>query len=217
MARIHIPNRVFPGFEIISKLKNKKLDDVVNSLNKMPIGIDFEDAIEELDKILGQDRGYEVLDTIRSFSSLVESNDTDINDVAINLTDSFIELSKTNMSLNQKTILSDNLFKILSNYSVISNILKSRELLLSNENNFIDLEAMTDIRVIFDDELSKKERMGMVLHKLFFEYTRNSETKELHLTLDLDDLKKVKSEIDKAIRKEELITKDYKDNIKFIS
>jgi hypothetical protein len=216
MARIHIPFRVFPGFIILSKLKEKKVNEIVDFMNKMPIGIEFYEAAEGINNILETEEGYDVLDTIKSFSTLVEDEETDIANVATSLTDSFIDLSQQEMSPKQKDQLNKNLLKILSNYSILQNTLKSKELLLGNENNFIDLRSISDIRLMFNEDLSVKNRMGMILHKLLIDYRRNDESKEIHLTLNLEDLHRVKSEVERAILKEELIRKDYKSSINFI-
>ena len=56
----------------------------------------------------------------------------------------------------------------------------------------------------------------MILHKLTLEYQSNSEFKEIQLTLDLQDLNKLKNVIEKALSNEETIKADYSKNFEFL-
>lgn len=217
MATISIPERVYPGFEIISQLKDKQLDLIIDYLNSMDVGEQFDIVADNFSKILNNSNGADLLKTIVSFSKLVDPEDVNYQDISNNLADSFIEQSGIKHSLAFKNKLKSNLLNILTNYSSLKNTIKSRELASENENNFGDFKLLTDIRLIFNEEIEDKDRIGVILHKLTIEYQNNMDVKELHLTLDLSDLNKLKSEIEKAILKDQIIRTDYKDNLKFLS
>lgn len=217
MATISIPERVYPGFMIISELDNSQLNKIVDYLSTMVIGEQFDIVAQNFNIILNNNNGSDLLKTIISFSKLVDPEDVNYQDISNNLSESFVELSGIEKNLKFKENLSSNLLKILTNYNALKNTIKSRELASENENNFGDFKLLTDIRLIFNDEIENKNRCAVILHKLTIEYQKDMDIKELHLTLDLTDLSKLKSEIEKAILKDQIIREDYKENLNFIS
>lgn len=216
MATITIPEKVYPGFKIISELKKSEIDNVIDFLNSFNVGENLENLADELNDLIGHSKGDLLLQTILSFSRLIDYDEVNYQDVAKNLTQSYFELSESKTSKTKSDKLTENLIKILSNYKNLSLSIKSRRNSLYNENNFGKSKLFTDIRVVFDDEINNKNRIGIILHKLYLEYQRNSDIQELHLTLDLKDLQKLKQQIEQAILKDELLRKDYKENINFI-
>lgn len=216
MATITIPEQVLPGFKIISELKKSEIDNVIHFLNSFNVGENLENLANELKDLVGHSKGDLLLQTILSFSRLIDYDEVNYQDVAKNLTESYFELTESKTSKIKSEKLTDNLIKILSNYKNLKLSIKSRRSSLYNENNLGKSKLFTDIRVIFDEEINDKNRIGIVLHKLYLEYQRNSNLKELHLTLDLKDLLKLKQQIEQAILKDELLRKDYKENLNFI-
>ena len=215
MVTISIPERVYPGLRIISELDNEEINKVIKFLNSFHIGEELQTLADKLNDLVGEDKGDYLLQAILSFSRLIEYDEVNLEDVANNLTTSYFELTNTKSTKAKAKTLSDNLNKILSNYNNLKLSIKSRRNSLYNENNLATSKLFTDIRLVFDEELSDRSRIGIILHKLYLEYQRNGETQEFHLTMDLKDLKKLKSQIEESILKDELIREDYSDNFKF--
>lgn len=215
MATISIPERVYPGFKIISELDDNQINSLVDYFSKMPVGKDYEEVEQDICQVINITNGEQLLKTIVSFSKLVDVDDVNYEDVSNNLTDSFIELKGAKPSKRVIENLRSNLLKILSNYKNLKYTIKTRELASENENNFGDFKLLTDIRLIFNDEIEDKNRYAVILHKLSIEFQKNLEIQELQLTVDLDDLKKLRTEIDKAILKDQVIRDDFKDSLNF--
>ncbi len=150
-----------------------------------------------------------------SFSRLI-SNGDEIVEVAKNLSESYVELSGDLLSEISIRQLQDNLYLILSNYSSIKAISDSREIYSKNENNLINMGIITDLRLVFKDDVNDKNRAAIILHKLYLEYKNNDLDKELHLTLDIEDLNKLKLQIENAIVKDQILRDDYKEVLNFI-
>ena len=216
MATISIPERVYPGLRIISELDDKEINKVIKFLNSFHIGEDLQTLADELNDLVGEDRGDYLMQAILSFSRLIEYDEVNLEDVANNLTTSYFELTNTKSTKPKAKRLTDNLIKILSNYKNLKLSIKSRRNSMYNENNLDKSKLFTDIRLVFDEELNDKNRIGIILHKLYLQYERNGETQEFHLTMDLKDLKKLKSQIEESILKDELIREDYSENLNFI-
>ncbi|MGI0108319.1 hypothetical protein [Salinimicrobium sp. WS361] len=216
MAAIRIPENVFPGFRVIASLEENKINELVSYLNSLPVGKQYDEVADEFDGILNEKKGKELLKTILSFSELVEEDEENYKDVVNNLVSSFVDLSNDELDPAQNERLENNLLKIFHNYKSIDQNIQSRQLALENENNLKDFQMLTDIRLIFDTDLENKERIGIVIHKLNLEYTKDFEDKKFHLALDIDNLKKLKSEIEKAIERDKLVREDYKQVLKYI-
>lgn len=214
MATISIPERVYPGFKVISELNETEIDKVIQFLNSFNIIEDLETLANELNDLVGHSKGDLLLQTMLSFSRLFEYDEVNFQDIANNLTESYFELTGSNKSNNER--LTDNLVKIFSSYKNLKLYVKSRRNSMCNESNLEKSNIFTDIRLVFDDEIADKNRIGIILHKLYLEFERNSKVQELHLALDLNDLKKLKHQIEQSILKDELIRNDYKENLKFI-
>jgi hypothetical protein len=216
MATISIPEKVYPGLRIISELDDIEINKVIQFLNSLNVGENIETFANELNDLVGEDKGDFLLQAILSFSRLIEYDEVNLQDVANNLTFSYFELTNIKSTKLKAKKLTDNLIKIFSNYSSLKLSINSRRNSLYNENNLGKSKMLTDVRLVFDDELNNKKRIGIILHKLYLEYQRNGEIQELHLTMDMKDLKKLKNQIEESILKDELIRNDYKENLNFI-
>lgn len=218
MATINIPEKVYPGFKILHELSENKIKQIIDYLKSLDVDSTFDDVADKISTILDSKSGNIFLRTLLSFSSLLDEEDVDIQDLANNLTESYIEQAEVKIQPKVKNKLSSNLYKIFLNYGSLKLIRESRELSIDNENNLQNFKLITDIRIVFNEDINdKKNRVGIILHKILFDYEKNMDYKELHLTLSLDDLKKLKLEIDKAILKDQVIRDEFKSTIKIIS
>ena len=216
MSRISIPNPVLPGIKYISGLDEAKITKLVDYIALLPIEIEFSTVAEELDTLLDIQTGRNLLQTIMSFNNLFENNDDENRKVAERLADSYVDLSGDELSKEDTNILINNLYMILSNFTSVKQIIDAREIYSSNENNLSDLSMITDLRLIFKENIEDKDRAAIIIHKLNLEYNNSNDFKELYLTLDIKDLNKLKVLIEDAIQKDQILRDDYKDVLNFI-
>lgn len=217
MMSINIPNRVLPGFEVLLNLNKTEFGKILDYLKNIEIKDSFDKISSDINDLSGKNNGFELFKTILSFSQLVQKKDNDveidIKEVAKGLTESFIN---TNQSFNDGVLLENRLHSILLDYDKIQHCIFIKEITSSNENNFVESNVITDIRPVINENIIAKKRYSMILHKLTLEYQSNSEFKEIQLTLDLQDLNKLKNVIDKALSNEETIKADYSKNFEFL-
>ncbi len=74
---------------------------------------------------------------------------------------------------------------------------------------------ITDVRLIFNEDINDKERYSIILHRLHINFRKNKKPDDIYLTMDLNDLQDLRDIIDRAIRKEEVIREDY-EQLKFV-
>lgn len=208
MASIEVPYQVFPGFKIIGNLSEKQISKVTEYFQNMEVGEFFGDVADNLGKIT-KDDGDQILHTIVSFMELTVRDNSEI---AKELAESYAELSKTKINNRLKS----NLLKILNNYNKLkfSNTIQNHK--VENSNNYGISKIRTDIRLVPDLQNLVEEEYGVVIHKLLLEYRSGSKFKELHLSLDIQDLITLRDLIDKSIIKDEILRNEFKGNIKLV-
>ena len=201
MAKISIPDEVREGFALISEMKTSDVNTLAEILSGIDAGEKMDDVLERLSEVF-ESKSRILLQTIVSFSGLLEKDDATASEVAENLTESFFENSKkSNESIE---VLQNNLNIILSNVGSLLKNINSRRSTFDNESILRSSKLITDLRILFQDDLSDKNRDAIILHKLHVQYEHNFNDKELYFTLDVKDLNRLKSEIEKAIEKDHL-------------
>ncbi len=216
MQKIAIPPVVLPGFEILSSFTKEDIEKLTSYLKNISINNSLNNLPQEVAELFGKDISEEIVKTIASFSELLENKDTTLEEVAKNLCESYKEQAKKDIKPNKLEVLQNNLLEIFKNYKNLGLSFKARDLLLENESNFKDSRIISDLRLVFDDDLGNKKRYGIIIHKLHIEYRNEGNLKDMFLSLDMNDLKQMKEEIERAIQKHDLIKNDYSDSIEFV-
>jgi hypothetical protein len=217
MQKIAIPPPVLPGFEIISSFTRDDVEKLTNYLNNISVKISLNSLPDDLSKIFDTNTSIAVTQTIASFSQLLEDKESTIEEIAKNLCESFNEQSQKKSEPEKLVALENNLLEIFKSYKNLGLSLKARELLTENENNFRDSRIISDLRLVFDEDLINKNRYGVIIHKLHINYRNEGMPKDIYLSLDLQDLKQLKEEVERALQKHSIINNDYSDTIQFVS
>ncbi len=219
MPQIYIPEEVFPGFIEISKLPPAKAERFASFLRTVNIGINLEKFLDEIDDYLFSElkikSSKRIVETLISFSDLIEKTNFNAESTASALAESFRELYQENLNPKDFKSLVSNLFLILSNSENLKLTFNAIELAYESENVFRSSKVITDIRLIFNEEISAKERHSIILHRLHINFRKNKKPDDIFLTMDLNDLQDLRDVIDRAIKKEEVIREDY-EHLKFV-
>lgn len=209
MARVKLSPDLIKGIKIINSVDEDQLRRIIHFLKDMPIGTPAKIAEKSFNSALGIEDGDVVFPTIISVINFVQMNkDEDaLNDI--------LESVESGEPLNLdklKSVFSE----IIDNSRNIILTTKAVEILNANNDNYLTCKAITDIRLIFDDNIAEPKRNAVIVHKLHFTVSNPSNSEDIFVHLDMRDLKSLKDVIDRAILKEELIKEDY-ENITFIS
>lgn len=213
MPQIYIPEDVLPGFIEIAKLSRDKAEKFSSYLKTIAVSINFEKFLDEIDDYLFSELkikpSKKIVESIISFSDLIEKPDFNAENTATALSESFKELYEGDLNSQQFKSLKSNLFLILSNSQNLKLTFKAIELAHESENVFRTSKVLTDIRLIFNEDTNDKERHSIILHRLHINFRKNKKPDDIYLTLDLNDLQDLKNVIDRAIKKEEALREDY--------
>jgi hypothetical protein len=216
MSSIRIPPSVLPGFKKIADLNSEQITHLAKFLKNLKVGFTLDTLVAFLSRELNLSKAQEVAQTIISFSELLEPDDVNFSDLATNLTQSYNEMS--NEILDEKVLeaLRENLLVIFSNSTNLKITLKAKRLIYENENILSETKIITDIRLIFNNPISNKNRNALLFHKLHISYQHGDTSKDIFMTLDSEDLKQLKTEVERALEKEAVIKEDYNDIFNFI-
>lgn len=214
MPKIAIPSSVHEGFLKISKLKSDEIDFILSIITKVNPGEELDSVQEKLFEKFGKE-SITLLQTIISFMGLVEKEEN-VDQLSVDLSKSFVEQYKEDLADSDVKNLENNLLKLLTNVNSLQKTINSRRSLSDNESLLRKTKMITDIRILFQDDLSDKNRDGLIIHKLHIEYNQNFESKEIYFTLDIKDLNRLKSQIEKAIDKDQILREDFKDKLNIL-
>ena len=224
MPAITIPKLALPGFTALSKMPIAVGKKFAEFLKYSPVGIKMDQVNEFLQTLdIQSDQSRAIVQTIITFRGLLEES-PNLEETAKNLTESYKEKTKNSLdtallgklSDQEEQVLFENLKQIFESSKSLKLTLKANRLLSEDYAVYSSSSIITDIRLVFDDDLAEKDRNGVIVHRLNIEYISPSDSNSLFVSMTNDDLKELKAAIDRALQKEEVIIKDYNSTIHFI-
>ena len=154
--------------------------------------------------------------TIFSLGNILNTLELPIEEFASELTNSYSDIKELKLNVHDKKHLENRVLLVLKNIGSLKLTFKALSLLRENNQNLTESHIITDIRLVFQEQIENRERHAVIIHKLKLEFRKDNENKEFFLALDNNDLVKLKRQIERALEKEELIKQDYQNTISFI-
>jgi len=217
MATYSIPKDFIEGFDGIINMPEEDFQTLVSLIGELQIGEPFGDFLDKSADKFSVTSPKEVQVIVQSLVSIVgifENANGDIDEFTSDFSRSYL-ISKENATETQKSILKNRLSSVLDKFSNLSITVKGQDLLTDNQRNFREGRVITDIRLMFDNNLSSPNTNALIVHNLKIQYQEDRKTKEFFVALDLSDLKKLKSIVDRAIEKDRII-KETQKNFSFL-
>lgn len=211
-----IPTRYFDGFKKLHLLNDeefKKLIELLQSIDT-PVGK------LNLEKLIIQNFPNIDLDnighTIFSLGDLLVNSDNEIRDIAKSLTDSFVTDYKIELGESDKEKFSNRIEQVFFASNFLKKSYKAKILVEENINLYISSHVISDIRIIFNEELQKKDRDAVIIHKLKIEFQNNFEMNEVFFSMNETDIIELKAQLERALEKHNIIRNDYFDKLNFV-
>ena len=210
MPMYGIPPQVIPGLQQIITLDEKQL----NSVGNIFTAIESEENLREATGKSAPEIGISIQDVetiIRALISMSgiysESKDTP-EKFSEDFTQSF-SLHANNTNKDELAQFKKNITYLLSRIGVkMRRIIKTREVITENQNNFFESRIISDIRIVFDDDnnLDKADQLAVIVHNLRIRYASNASPRgEIFISLDIADLHHLQKVIDRAIEKDKVM------------
>lgn len=216
MSRFKIPNAYKPGIEAILNLSNEGVSQLLEVLETIKPGTGSKTFEAILSERLELSNVSLIAKTVFSFGSLLYSEEGSLEDIANDFVQSYSYSLDTPLLEDQIRVLEKRLIEIFSNCGNLRTTFKAFNLLAENENVFRDTHILTDVRLLFGDDLSDSNRPAVIIHRLKLEHQNDSEVSNTFYSLDSNDLLKLKQQIERAIEKEAMIKATYKMTVPII-
>jgi hypothetical protein len=160
----------------------------------------------------------DIEEIIRAFFSLIrfsKDNSIEFNEFVEDITESIT--TSDEFQIEDSKLLKNNLLYLYECRSNILLTIKANGLLGEYDKLFIDCRILSDIRIIFNDDLDNVEQAAVVVHQLKLDYVRHGESQQTFFALDSNDLQKLKIVIERALEKDKNIKSNvYRNNLEFI-
>lgn len=214
MANIKIPERHLSGIEHISLLDEKDIKLVYKVLESLPIGIGHRQYIKLFDDKTKFDNNISVAEAIFSFSGLLTDKQYNIEELSAEITEAFTQLKGTDLNLKQANKLRGRISEVLKRSKILKSTFEAHRIIFDSNKVYINSEINTDINMIYDKDSNNHMQYGVLMHKLRIVLSDDSDG--IIVSLDREDLGKLKAQIELALDENEQIRNTYKDLINFI-
>jgi hypothetical protein len=104
-------------------------------------------------------------------------------------------------NVDNRDLLTNFLIEILSQ-DALTIVAKASDVIVQHENPLRSVRILTDLRPIFSTGENPKIAAGMIVHNLQLSVGLSEEPRSFFVALDTNDIRKLKKEIDRALRKE---------------
>lgn len=217
MAKYFIPQRFKEGFKLLLSLNDESTKILISKLNDFEVGggmVTFRNFMHSLPIVNIDD----ISETIFSFGGLLNNKDGDDDkQIANDLIDSLNLDSEETLDKDKRNDYLERLLVIFENSQNIK--ISYKALMLSNDvpRIFNESKIISDIRVIFGDEIESDKKFAVVSHQLKIDLIEDSREKSIHINMDIEDLKKLRNQIDRAFVKDALMKQEFSPVINFIN
>ncbi|MCB1840376.1 MAG: hypothetical protein KDI61_08960 [Alphaproteobacteria bacterium] len=204
-----IPPHKLSSIISISKLEPESVNELVKVLENMQPSNDFEEILKYCNKKISRISSKELEDVVSILDDLYHIKELSSVDVDIFIEDIIdgtregIEKAEESFEVNPNDLssLEGKLQKLL-NIGSLKVMAKARNLQRDAERRYCHTRILSDIRLVFDDDLKRKPAGAVILHILKLAYHINrGEHHEVFVTLDSEDLNQLKDTIDRAYEK----------------
>jgi len=221
MDRLRIPAPFLIGFKRLAELESSKIEEISQFLRTVPIGTGRNTFKETFYGNFDDLQETGVAETIFSIASVHHYYEGQyVSDTALSqmLVESYKDQQKQVEDTQVLEKLETTLQTILASLSTLYYSFKAFDLLSEDKSVFVAAHIVSDIRLIFNkNDISQTTRQSVIVHRLKINATENAKDSEYFFSLDTNDLKKLKEQIERAEKKEKLIRDQYRDAIEFIT
>jgi len=213
--RIFIPDFLFGSLEILKGLTEDQKKSFLEEIKKLkPLTLDIPD---DFFKNISEKLNINIQDANKLFDLLIEfylsfyivRNERDLPLYLSNVKDEIEKIGEPKIiPSNWEEFI--NFWKEALSIDAIGTIAKADFLQREQYNLFFDARIYTDIRPIFSIDTTKNPENAVIYHNLKIIFGHETTTKDIFISLNPGDLIRLKNVIDRAINKEALLKKLFK-------
>ena len=215
MPRYTIPEQFKAGFVRLANLNEQEVQNIALLLKGMPVGEGPQKFHERLTTNINVEGSASIASSLYSIGALLTKEKADEN-LVLELVEAF-KVSTQLDSEKEIENLKISLLILLPYFKNLKTTFKAFNVIFDNERIFEETRIITDIRLVFNDDISNSERMALISHQLKVHFRENDSERDMYFSLNTSDLLEIRACIDRALEKEHEIIKDYTGNLTFIT
>jgi len=216
MTRFQIPRIFLAGFEALSKLTSKQAKEIANLLNGVSVGANEQTVSTLLQKKLKLKEwdSFNISSVVFSLVDLKLSRNDQSDAFVQEMAQAYMKQTEANSDAGEN--LASNLKVILSSDGNLRLTQKANYLQSEYEKVFSDCRIISDVRLVYENEVDKAATHALVVHQLRITYSESGTQKSVYIALDNNDISALKESIIRAEEKDKQIrTHKYTQNITF--
>ncbi|TCC98491.1 hypothetical protein [Pedobacter hiemivivus] len=212
MAKFFIPETLSKGFLKLINTADRELQLIAEAMLEFDVSAKPRDFFHLLEKTNISDI-EDISQTIFGMGFLLIEN-SDHEDLAKSLLSSYsvnnVDIDPENPEFVRKLkYIFDHSAKVMINHKAIGLYTSSKYIYRSSN-------LITDIRPVFNGNVAEGGRYAMITQQLKIVYSDNGDDQTTFISMDLTDLNALRSQIDRAIEKQETLMTDCGELFKFI-
>jgi hypothetical protein len=206
-----IPSKYIEPIKLLINISDDSINQLCDSFSEIDTWTKSDDLASLLHpKIKSEDINEsslsDIIDLLLSLLRTADENDISLDQLINSVSESVIELDVFS-ELEKKESLQPKLFKLIESSGSLKFIAKSYGLTTEYEHVFLRSRVLTDIRPVFDDDLSNGLVSAAIVHTLKIDYVEGGDQKSFYIALDNDDVQQLQIQINRATEKNNEIQK----------
>lgn len=211
MPRYSIPNQVKSGFTHLISLTLEEVKQLYTAIQNARVG----EGVKQIAKTfsdnsnISESKAAEIVQSLLSMVHLLDSSEESTEVFAKDFAESFKQAFRDlNLSGEDTQKFAEALTLIIPTFKGVRMTVKAKELISDNAQNYSESRIISDIRIVYDEDLKKKEQYAVVVHQLRIKHFNETGPTITHVSLDLSDLKQLQEVVNRAIEKDKLIREE---------
>lgn len=208
MIRYKIPSNLLPGFKLLAHFSDEEIKTIAQVVQSFTVGgsaREFQVLLEDIKFVTDPNL---LSQTLFSFGELLLNANGKLTSLAKDLGIAYAQ-GFNEKSIEEKGRLEQNLLVLFEHAANLKQTFKAFQVLLDNKSVYRQSKVLTDIRMIFNDDLEQDPKDGLIIHQLKIEQVINNAPKETFISLTHNDLLDLEKQLKRAKEKEKQLKKIY--------
>ncbi len=202
MNELNIPDTQIAGLKALHSLDDSAFKKILERISSpvLPSPLELTHELAKATSI-SPAKIFSIVNTLISLHEVSQTENVLVEELAADIADVFgkkLGLNPVDVEQFRKRVETS-----LQKTEKFAIFVKARSVLTDNQRTFLECRILSDIRSIYTGEPDTTPAAAVILHTLKLVYFNNFQKEEFFVTLDTQDLKLLRSSLERAERKTE--------------
>ena len=204
MPSISVPNPYQPGIIVLLQVPDEQYSQFLSALKDAKAALFVRGLVSQvapkIDGVKSRDI-REIIESLVAMYAVRARLDIPVTEFAKGVSegiDDFEEAEELSFSDADKMRLEQRLSELLAIERPLGITSKANDVLIENEHSFCNARILTDVRPIFQNDLTSEISEAVVIHNLKITYHQDRQHKDFFVALDSEDIQTLKAAIERA-------------------